>query len=474
MESGFFSPAYQARSTNLADSQLINLFPTLVETRNGKAIGGFYMTPGLILKTNAGPGPIRGAVPVTSSSLCVVSGNEVFLVNTSWAATLCGAIGTFTGPVSIITNGRQTNIFDGKAGYLLSGTALSALSLPFSNPTFATYQDEFGLVLQANSNICYQSNAGDLSTYNALNFTSFDALPDNAVALGTLNEQVWAVKEFSTEIWTDQGNAGFAFSRIPGALIERGTAAAASLAKVGDFLMMVSRNSVGWGEVVVGSPYSWTRVSTHALEAEMATWPTLTDIVAFSYQQEGHSFYQMTSPSGNATWVYDLTTSEQLKIPCWHKRAAFLNGQFNRHWANAGVFFNGTSVVGDYQNGNLYAYNLDTATDNGAQRKWLRMWRALPQPSRVPVRFPPLLIDMETGAQVPDGTNPQVMLRWTDDGGHRFSNQHLASAGKPGQTVHRVKFTRLGSTRRNSGLDRYFELSSSDPFKVALLGAYFG
>ena len=472
METPFFTPSYLARSSNLADSQLINLFPTVVETHNGSAIGAFYMTPGLDLKATVGTGPIRGVLPVTSLQLCVVSGSSVYVVDTNWNATLCGTMATSTGPVSIITNNRQTNIFDGQAGYLLTGTTLAPLTMPFGNPTFATYQDDFGLVIFAGTNLCAESNAGDLSIYNALNFTAFDALPGNAVSIGTLNEQLWAINETDTEIWADQGLAGFSFARVSGALIERGSAAAYSLAKVGDYLMMVSRNLAGVGEVVLGAPYTWTRISTHALEAEMATWPTLSDIVGFGYQQEGHLFYQMTSPSGNATWVYDLTTSEQLKIPCWHKRASFLNGQFNRHWANCYAFFNGSRVVGDYQNGNLYAYDLDTATDNGTQRKWLRMWRALPQPSRAPVRFPPLTIAMETGAQVPDGTNPQVVLRWTDDGGHNFSDEHFRPAGKTGETAHRVKWNRLGSTRRNSGLDRYFELSSSDPFKVALLGAY--
>lgn len=473
METPFFGPSYVARSTNLADSQLINLFPTLVETRNGKAIGGFYMTPGLDLKAQAGTGPYRGAILVNSATLCVVSGTGVYLVDTSWNVVPVGTIQSINTPVSMITNGRQTNIFDGSKGYLVTGNTMAVMSLPFSNPTYATYQDGFGLVLQGNSNKCYQSNPGDLSVYDALSFTSFDAQPDNAVSLATLNEQIWAIKTTNTEIWADAGSSGFAFQRVSGTLIERGSAATFSLAKVGDYLIMVSRNLAGQGEVVLGTPYTWTRISTHALEAEMASWPMLSDIVAFSYQQDGHTFYQMTSPSGNATWVYDLTTSQEIKIPCWHRRAAFLNGAFNRHWANVGVFFNGVTVVGDYLTGNLYAYNLDTATDNGSQRKWLRMWRALPQPSRTPVRFPSLTIDMETGAQVPDGTDPQVMLRWTDDGGHTFSNEHWHGAGKTGKTAKRVKFTRLGSTRRNSGLDRYFELSSTDPFKVALLGAYF-
>ena len=50
-------------------------------------------------------------------------------------------------------------------------------------------------------------------------------------------------------------------------------------------------------------------------------------------------------------------------------------------------------------------------------------------------------------------------------------DEHFASAGAAGQTALRVMFRRLGSTRRNSGLDRMFELSSTDQFQVGLIGA---
>jgi probable HAF family extracellular repeat protein len=131
----------------------------------------------------------------------------------------------------------------------------------------------------------------------------------------------------------------------------------------------------------------------------------------------------------------------------------------------------GPNVVGDYRNGNLYVFNLDQPLDNGTQRRWLRRWRALAQPDPNPHRFVRLTIQMETGMQVPDGTSPLVELRWSDDGGHLWSNRMIAKAGPPGATAQRVFFTPLGSTRRNTGLDRIFELSSSDPFKIAIMSA---
>jgi hypothetical protein len=131
----------------------------------------------------------------------------------------------------------------------------------------------------------------------------------------------------------------------------------------------------------------------------------------------------------------------------------------------------GPVIIGDYRNGNIYAFDLDAQTDAGTQRKWLRTWRALKEPTTQPTRFSQLRIDMQTGADVPDGTNPQVVLRWSDDGGHAWSIEWFRSAGATGETTWRVVFNRLGSTKRATGLDRIFELSSTDPFRVALLGA---
>lgn len=65
----------------------------------------------------------------------------------------------------------------------------------------------------------------------------------------------------------------------------------------------------------------------------------------------------------------------------------------------------------------------------------------------------------------------EVMLSWSDDGGHNFANRQVQDIGEIGQTAQRVIFRRIGSTRRNSGLDRVFELSSEAPVQVCLVGA---
>src|SRR5712664_3074724 len=115
MKTPFFGPFDVTRSTNLADNQLINLRPELVETHDGKNVGALMGTPGLDLLSEIGLGPIRGLRQVNNTLLYVVSGENVYTVGTSsWNGTLIGSITESVAQVSMIDNGKQVAIF-GKA-----------------------------------------------------------------------------------------------------------------------------------------------------------------------------------------------------------------------------------------------------------------------------------------------------------------------------------------------------------------------
>jgi len=69
----------------------------------------------------------------------------------------------------------------------------------------------------------------------------------------------------------------------------------------------------------------------------------------------------------------------------------------------------------------------------------------------------------------PPGYDPQVMLRWSDDGGHTWSNEHWRSMGKIGAFGYRTIWRRLGMTTKIR--DRVYEVSGTDPVKLAIMGA---
>lgn len=468
MRTPFFGQAYVERSTNLAANQLINLYPVMAPSAKGesKDVGAFYNTPGLALLATVGNGPLRGVISSPDgNTLYVTSGNRVYSLSNTFSQTTLGNILSSSGPLSMIANATQLAVFDG-AGYISSGGSLSQLSLPFPAAGVAGISDGFGIITQGGgSQNWWQSNLGDLSTWNAANFSQADADSDPLISLAVLNREIFLFKRRTTEVWINNGNLGFVFSRLDGPYIEVGIVAPYSVAKCVDTLAWLGQSEEGFGAVYALNGYKAEKISTPAVDYAIAQYTTISDAIAFCYMQEGHLFYELTFPTAQATWDYDFTTK------LWHQRAAFSNGALIRDRANCCAAFQGQIIVGDYQNGNLYARDLNTYTDNGSPRKWLRSWRALAKPANQPVSFSSLQIDMQTGVNVPAGANPQVMLRVSDDGGHNWKITRMASAGPAGATAQRVRFTRLGSTRLNSGLDRIFELSSTDQFAVALIGA---
>jgi hypothetical protein len=76
---------------------------------------------------------------------------------------------------------------------------------------------------------------------------------------------------------------------------------------------------------------------------------------------------------------------------------------------------------------------------------------------------------IEVGSATATAIDPQVMLRWSDDGGHTWSNEHWRSMGLVGQWGRRVIWRRLGMTLKLR--DRVYEVSGTDPIKIAIMGA---
>jgi hypothetical protein len=300
-----------------------------------------------------------------------------------------------------------------------------------------------------------------------LDFASAEGNPDDVVAVFVDHREVWVFGSNSAEVWYNAGLLDFPLARIQGAYNELGCAAPYSIAKMDNQIYWLGRDARGQGMVFRAAGYMGQRISTHAIEWQMQEYSDLSDAVGYTYQQDGHSFYVLNFPTANTTWVFDVATG------AWHERASFENGQFSRHRANNQMFFGGETVVGDYQNGNIYKFDLETYSDNGHPQKWLRSWRALPTGANELARsvHHQLQLDCETGVGLNDGqgSDPQVMLRWSDDGGHTWSNEHWKSMGRIGRYGFRTIWRRLGATMKLR--DRVYELSGTDPVRIYIMGA---
>jgi len=292
-----------------------------------------------------------------------------------------------------------------------------------------------------------------------------DSSTDNLVTLHENNRELWLIGERTSEVWYNAGNANFTFSRIPGVGPQIGCSAKHSIARIGQSLIWLGRNEQGENIVVMQNQYSWERVSTHAIEHSITSYPLVSDAIGYAYEEEGHAFYVLTFPTADVTWAYDATTH------LWHQRLSFdpTAGVYHRHRSNCFANFADVRMVGDYQSGQIHQMSRQVYTDAGnpirCQRRtphvWSRENRERVFQSSIQVEFTP-----GVGLQTGQGVNPQAMLRWSNDGGFTWSNEHWTTLGAVGVTRNRAMWRRLGRAR-----DRVYELNFSDPVARDIVGA---
>ena len=467
MKTPILGQSYVARSVNAADSRMVNLFPETIPGE-GQTSGFLNRAPGLRLLLTVGTGPIRGLWSYGGYAYAV-SGTQVYKITTAWTATLIGSV-SGTGPVSIADNGKQMFIACNGPSYIydnVSGAFAQITDVDFPGAVTVNYLDGYFVFNEPNSQKIWVSEILDGTQIDPLSFASAEGSPDGVVSTMVDHRELWVFGTNSVEVWYNAGTADFPLQRIQGAFNELGCAATFSVAKLDNALFWLGADARGRGIVYRANGYSGVRVSTHAVEWQIQNYGNISDAIAYTYQRDGHSFYVLIFPSAGTTWVYDAATQ------AWHERAGWSDGEFVRHRSNCQVEFNSQNVVGDYQNGNIYAFDFEVYADNGAIQKWLRSWRALPpnQNNLKRTAHHSLQLDAETGVGLNDGqgSNPQVMLRWSDDGGHTWSNEHWASMGKIGAFFYRTIWRRLGMTLKLR--DRVYEVSGTDPIKIAIVGA---
>jgi hypothetical protein len=471
MKTPILGSSYVARSVNAADNRCVNLFPEVIP-EGGKEAGFLSRCPGLKFLQTVGTGPVRGlwAHQTNGSDFYVASGQQFFkLSSLTGTPTLLGTI-SGTGPVSIADNGTQLFIACNPRSYIYNetlNTFAEITDIDFPGAVTVGYLDGYFVFNEPDSQKVWVTQLFEGTQIDPLDFASAEGSPDGLVGLIVDHREVWLFGTDSVEVWYDAGLADFPLARIQGAFNEIGCVAAFSIAKLDNGLFWLGTDARGQGIVYRANGYTGQRVSTHAIEYAIAQYGNISDAVAYTYQQEGHAFYVLSFPSANATWVYDVATQ------AWHERAGWDNGAFTRHRSNCQCNFGGNIIVGDYENGNIYVFDLDVYADNSGIQKWLRSWRAIPtgQNNLKRTSQHTLQLDCEAGVGINNGqgSDPQVMLRWSDDGGHTWSNEYWQSIGKIGQYFKRVIWRRLGMTLKLR--DRVYEVSGTDPVKIAIVGA---
>ena len=475
---GFVGASYEAPSIYQDAQECINFYPEIDPTKQpgSRGVVALYPTPGLVEELALWEAEVRGMRALSGSQyLVVVVGNRVYSVTTAFVATQIGTLTTSTGQVRITdnvttNNGLTAYIVDGPNRYTWVASTNTFTTLPSTDGLWqgATSTDTVDSYIIYNEPGTQNWAATDLglAVTTTGNYGSKDGAPDTLVALIVDHRQVYLLGEVTTEVWVDVGNVitgltTFPFQRVSGTTMQHGCAAKYSISRFAESFMFVSRDTRGQAIIGAVNGYSFVRTSTHAVEQSLIG-VDVSDAVAYTYQIEGHEMYVVTFPSIDLTWVYDLATQQ------WHKWLSWDNvSGYYRHRSNCYAFFAGKNLVGDFENGKIYSLDNAVYTDNGSTIRRLR--RAVHLTADLQRQFfEEFQIQFQPGVGLTtgQGSDPQAMLRWSNDGGSTWSNEHWITIGKIGQYQNRAIWRRLGWSR-----DRIFEVVVTDPIKAVIVSA---
>lgn len=459
----FVGGSYEGRSTNINAQRCVNFYPVL-DQQGGKVPVALMGTPGLVefCDTGNASSAVRGMFGLDSYLYAIV-GTTAYRIDAGGTAEQIGTIETSSGYCYMEYNGPagdQIMIVDGSEGYIydvVTSGFQKITDADFPTPSSLTYQDGYFIVSKSGTGEFYISASYNGLSWNGSNYATAEGHNDDLLRAISDHRELWLIGNDSTEVWYNSA-ATFPFERKIDDIIQRGIIAPASVAQLDNTLFWLDNH----GMAIRMQGYTPVTVSTRQIEYQWQTYSDLSDAIGWGYVHEGHSFYVLCFPSGNATWVFDVSTG------FWHERQSFPSPFDNRWRANCYAKFNENHYVGDHGNGKIYRVDLDTYTDDGNEIRSRRAAQYV-HDKRLNVIHDALEVDFEAGVGLVSGQgdDPQAYLRWSDDGGKTWSNEHWASIGKLGEYETRVRWRRLGRSR-----NRVYEVTVSDPVKKTITGAY--
>jgi Phage stabilisation protein len=453
-----FGIGNQGKSPNVDAQTRTNLYIEVQQDAE-KHVLTIYPTPGLSTFVNFGANPARGMYE-KGNLIFYVNRNKLYTIQPDGVRATIGTLDTSDGKVFFADNGIQVMLTDGPNGYIYNTNTLvfsKITSLGFPGASSLTFINGVFVVSKPNTGQFYTSKSYDGLTWDALEFATAEADPDNIVRLISEAGQLVIFGDKTTEFWGDSGALDFRFARIGSSSIEWGLAARDSLTKFMDSLIFLRKNRLGQVQVAVLVGNNAIPVSTPEIDNNFSKYSVFSDATGFAYMLSGHPFYQITFPSANVSWLYDGQSKS------WTK----LESQGGRHRADQHIQLLSKNYVSDYENGKLYRLDENIYTDDGLSI--VREFTSRHQANGNFTHASQLWLELEAGAglQFGQGQFPQVMMQISKDGGHTWGTEMWREFGAVGKYIARAVWNRLGRSR-----DWVYKFRITDPVRTVIIAAW--
>ena len=420
----------------------------------------FIGTPGLVYEF-ALPSSARGLLG-TQNNFYAVAGYNFYSLSSDGAVLFSAPINSYQGNVSMSSSPSQTLLVDGEDGWIYQGGSLTKIATTGGFPAgcrTCTFVGGYFVAEGPGSQQFWVSNSYDGTTWNALAFASASQYPDTLEAVDYLTGNLILFSQLHIEFWQNVGATPEPFAPILAATTEYGLAAVWSRAHLANSIFFLAQNPQGSVQVAVVHGYQVEVVSTPDLDYIMSQFTNVSDAVAMGYQVDNHSMYQLTFPTDNRTFLFDMSSG------IWSEmQTGVTSGYAQRHIGNFCEQFAGQTYVTDYSNGNIYSFSQSAYTDNGTPI--LRQLTTRHGSANFNTfAIDELYFDMETGVGLESGqgSDPQIMIACSKDNGRTYSTDRFVSLGAVGQYLTRVITRQWGSAR-----DFVFRIQMTDPVKFVL------
>ncbi|MCK5446296.1 MAG: hypothetical protein KAI73_11785, partial [Rhodospirillaceae bacterium] len=248
-------------------------------------------------------------------------------------------------------------------------------------------------------------------------------------------------------------NTSAGFVRMSGSTAEKGLLARFSVQKADNSLIWLEPDFT----VYRLNGRTPLRISTHAVETAIKSYTRPELAESFVYSERGSLFYVLKFEE--ETWAYSFAVDR------WFKRRS----KNRDHWRVAAhSFAYDKHLVGDDQNGKIYEIDPDTYTEDGdeitriADIPYVNKDNLTIFAARLEV-----IVGPGKGLTTGQGSDPQIMMSYSDNGGKTYSTELWRTAGKIGEYDIRAIWNQLGRFRR-----RTHRFQVSDPIEWRLLGVF--
>jgi|TARA_R110000764_G_scaffold40079_3_gene89592 hypothetical protein len=474
---------YRSPSLPISAQECVGLYANIPQ-----AIAPTKMTllppAGLKLATTAGATEINRGGTVFQGVPYVVNGSNLYRIDRA-----TDAMGTNTysavavnGAVSIAGSGRVMMSDNGAEGdqlciiapdvsdkfnayiYTLATTTFVAISdTDFDGPVSSVqYVDGYFLFTKSQSQKLFVSNLRDGLAYTATDFVLSESDPDNISGSWILNNEPVIFGTQSFEHFQNVGGAGFPFQRVQGAVQDKGLKSKFAVQEVNNAMIFLGASEGETPAIWASTGGTPEKLSTTAIDTELSSYTqgVIEAAFAFKYSQSGAQFVGFTFPT-KKTFIYDFTTGK------FHTRESRdASGTTLSYRVCSIMDAYGILLVGDCISSKIGILDQNTFNEYGDD---LRRRFVTPQIDNEGSPFwlnsLELWLESGVGLTTGQGSDPEILMSYSKDGGKTFSNPISRKIGEIGEYSQRVIWNSLG----RFGRQVCFKFEMSDPVKWSIL-----